>query len=52
MGAPMPGRIPFVAIDAYAKRKRIAGEDFDMLDHLMAEMDAEYLAWHEGRKAS
>jgi len=40
-----PGRIPYTSIEAYARRRGIAGDDFDMLDRLMGEMDDEYLSW-------
>lgn len=39
----MPGRIPFSAIDCYARRFGIAGEAFDRLLLLVSEIDREYL---------
>jgi hypothetical protein len=40
---PIPGRIPFQAIDCYARRFDIAGEAFDLLFMLVGELDREYL---------
>jgi hypothetical protein len=40
---PIAGRIPFSAIDLYARRYGIAGTDFEALLRLIGEMDAEYL---------
>lgn len=42
---PQPGRIPFGAIDRYARRYGIEGEAFDRLVTLIDPMDREYLAW-------
>jgi hypothetical protein len=40
-----PGGIPFTAIDAYARRRGIDGEDFDVLLKLLRACDAEFLAY-------
>ena len=42
----VPLSIPFPAIDAYAQRFEIAGEDFDRFFRLISEMDREYLKFH------
>jgi hypothetical protein len=41
---PIPGRIPFSAIDVYARRFDIGGEAFDQLLSLVGALDQEYLA--------
>lgn len=41
MGGQFP--LPFVAVDTYARRYGIAGDDFDLLLRLLTAMDAEYL---------
>jgi hypothetical protein len=43
MGGVFP--LSFAAIDAFARRFRIDGEDFDRFCFLMQEMDAEYVTW-------
>jgi hypothetical protein len=49
----VPGRIPFVAIDAFARRMRINGEEFDRLIRLMSELDSEFIAvWEERANAN
>lgn len=40
-----PGRIPFAAIDRYAKRFGIEGEAFDLMLALFTPLDETYLAW-------
>lgn len=40
-GAPM--RLPFAAIDAYARRHGIAGQDFDLFHALIGALDEAYL---------
>lgn len=45
MITPRPGRIPFSAVDRYARRYRIAGEAFDLLLKLLGKMDAEFMRW-------
>ena len=42
----VPIGIPFPAIDGYAMRFGIAGEDFDRFFRLISEMDREYLKFH------
>ena len=37
------GPIPWTAIDAYARRHDIAGEDYDDLVYFVRAMDGEYL---------
>jgi hypothetical protein len=41
----MPGRIPFTAIDSYARRFGIVGEAFDHLLFFIGELDQEYLSF-------
>lgn len=41
---PRAGRIPFSAIDGYAKRYGIEGADFDVMLSLVEACDTEYLA--------
>ena len=41
---PIPGRIPFSAVDGYAHRFGIYGSAFDHLLYLVGELDQEYLA--------
>lgn len=46
---PRPGRIPFAAIDCYARRYEIEGSTFDLLLALVDRIDSEYLKWEAGR---
>lgn len=46
---PRAGRIPFLAVDAYARRYGIEGGGFDLLLGLIEPMDREYLAWDAER---
>lgn len=41
---PRPGRIPFSAIDGYARRYGIEGSTFDVLVSVIDACDAEFLA--------
>lgn len=47
---PRPGRIPFSAIDRYARRFGIAGSAFDLMLALLDKLDSEFMAW-EGEVA-
>jgi len=47
-GAMLP--LPWTAVDAYARRHGIAGENFDMFWRLIGELDAEYLDWHATKR--
>lgn len=40
----LPGRIPFLTVDAYATRRAIEGESFDLLQIGIQAMDDEYQA--------
>jgi hypothetical protein len=46
---PRPGRIPFAAVDRYAKRFGVRGEAFDMFLSLVDAIDREYIAWETER---
>lgn len=46
---PRPGRIPFSAIDGYARRYRIAGAGFDLLSLLIEKLDDAFLAFDAER---
>lgn len=46
MDRPHPRRIPFTAVDAFARRYAIAGEGFDTFRRLVEAMDAAWLATH------
>ena len=48
MGGESP--ISFVAIDRFATRHGIEGSEFDILEALVREMDAEYLAHLDERR--
>lgn len=39
------GGIPFEALDRYAIRYGVEGDEFEELAHLIRAMDAEYLTW-------
>jgi len=41
---PRAGRIPFSAIDAYARRYGVEGSEFDTLEALVGACDAEFMA--------
>jgi hypothetical protein len=41
---PRPGRIPFSAIDRYARRYGIMGSEFDLFLGIIEAVDKEYLA--------
>lgn len=43
---PQPRRIPFAAVDAYARRFCVAGEAFDTFHRLIGAMDAAWLETH------
>lgn len=47
---PRAGRIPFAAIDGYARRYGIVGSAFDMLVELLGKLDDAFLEW-EGARA-
>lgn len=38
-------RIPFSAIDAWARRHDIVDEEFDLYRKLIAELDDEFVGW-------
>lgn len=46
---PRPGRIPFGAIDRYARRFGIDGSAFDLLLRFVDVLDDEFLAWESER---
>lgn len=46
-----PGRIPFSALDRYARRFGIGGDAFDLLVALIEPLDLEYLDWDRERRA-
>lgn len=46
---PRPGRIPFGALDRYARRFGIVGSAFDLLAELVGRLDHEFLAWDAER---
>lgn len=48
MGASMPGKIPWLAIDRWARRHGIAGGDFEFLLSCLSAMDEEYQV-HQAR---
>ncbi len=50
MITPRAGRIPFAAIDGYARRFGIDGAGFDLLIDLVGKLDAEFMKW-EAEKA-
>lgn len=47
---PTPARIPFSAVDRYARRYGIAGAAFDLLLALITKLDEAYLAWDGERQ--
>lgn len=44
------GPIPFVAVDAWAERFGVRGDEFLMLKHLVFELDREYMAIEAERR--
>jgi hypothetical protein len=44
LGLSVPGRIPFSAVDRWARRYDVAGFAFDVLLRLIDDMDSAYLA--------
>ena len=52
MGPPLPGRIPWTAVARWAEVHRLSEDDAEMLDGLLGEMDAEFLAWHREQRAT
>jgi len=46
------GFIPFTAIDRWAERACIAGEDFDLYLTLIRALDGEYLRWRAEKAAT
>jgi hypothetical protein len=48
---PRPGRIPFTAIDTYARRYELDGESFDLFLGLLEPLDREFLDWERERAA-
>jgi len=46
---PRPGRIPFAAIDQYARRFGIAGSAFDLMLELIGRLDGAFLEWEAER---
>lgn len=45
MGPPSAGRIPWSKVMAWADRRDYDGDQADLLDRLIQELDAEYLDW-------
>lgn len=48
MGASVPGRIPWLAVDAWARRYGISGDQFEFLLICLEAMDLEYMV-HQQR---
>lgn len=44
-GMASSGAIPFTAIDRWARRYGVAGDDFDRLHALLRKMDDAFLSW-------
>lgn len=48
----IPGRIPWTAVDAWARRHGYGRDRLSFLDRVLGEMDDEFLAWHAERRAA
>jgi hypothetical protein len=46
MGAVTPGRIPWMAVVAWADFHDLPREELDLLDQCVVAMDSEFIAYH------
>ncbi len=44
------GQIPWTAIHAFAKDRKLSFDNRLIFEHLIREMDSEYLAWHSNEQ--